>query len=76
VKKISWNKVPIYLLAQYLGGFIGTAVVYANYYNAIDAYDFGIRSAFGEKTSTGSIFTTHPNPSANLGGALLDQVKN
>ncbi|CAM6031722.1 unnamed protein product, partial [Sphagnum compactum] len=74
VNKFSWKKVPIYLLAQYLGAFFATAVVFANYYNAIDAYDSGIRSAFGKKTSTGYIFTTFPSSSANLGGALLDQT--
>jgi glycerol uptake facilitator-like aquaporin len=76
VRKISWKKVPIYLLAQYLGAFLGSAIVFSNYFNAINAYDFGKRSAFGTNISTGQIFTTFPNQNETIGGALLDQVKN
>jgi len=74
VRKFSWKKVPAYLIAQYLGAFLGAAVVYFNYSSAIETYDGGVRSAFGTNTSTGQIFTTFPNPSITLGGALLDQV--
>jgi glycerol uptake facilitator-like aquaporin len=64
------------LLAQYLGAFLGSAIVFSNYFNAINAYDFGMRSVFGTNKSTGQIFTTFPDRSENIGGALLDQVKN
>jgi aquaglyceroporin related protein len=63
------------LLAQYLGAFLGSAIVFANYFNAINAYDSGMRSAFDTNTSTGQIFTTFPNRSETIGGTLLDQVK-
>ncbi|CAG2165876.1 unnamed protein product, partial [Oppiella nova] len=69
-----YRKVMCYVTAQYLGAFSATALVFANYYNAINAFDGGIRSGFGENTSTGMIFTTFPNPSASIYGVLLDQI--
>jgi glycerol uptake facilitator-like aquaporin len=57
-----------------LGAFIATALIYANYYSAIQIYDEGIRSAYGSNTSTGHIFTTFPAEHVTLAGALLDQV--
>ncbi|CAK5272108.1 unnamed protein product [Mycena citricolor] len=36
-----WRKVPGYILAQTLGGFVGAALVYANYFHAIDIYEGG-----------------------------------
>ena len=31
-KKLEWKKVPVYFLAQYLGAFLGAALVYFVYY--------------------------------------------
>ncbi|KAF7358348.1 hypothetical protein MVEN_00884500 [Mycena venus] len=41
-----WKKVPGFIFAQTLGGFIGAAIVYANYFHAIDIFEggSGIRS--------------------------------
>jgi aquaglyceroporin related protein len=33
------RKVPVYILAQVLGAFTGAAIVYANYYHAINLYE-------------------------------------
>lgn len=33
--KLPWSKVPYYSFAQYVGGFLGTAVAYAVYAEAI-----------------------------------------
>ncbi|KAH7914295.1 major intrinsic protein superfamily membrane channel protein [Hygrophoropsis aurantiaca] len=43
-----WKKVPIYILAQCLGGFCGAAIVYANYFHAIDVFEGpGVRTIAG-----------------------------
>ncbi|KAJ7033187.1 aquaporin-like protein [Mycena alexandri] len=34
-----WKKVPAFIFAQTLGGFIGAALVYANYFHAIDIFE-------------------------------------
>ena len=60
-RKLPWRRWPIYLIAQFLGGFCAAGVVYANYISAIDAYaGHGVRTVPPEKTSTAQIFCTYP----------------
>lgn len=51
-----WKKVPIYTLAQLLGGLVGSALVYANYIHAIDIVEGGrhIRTL-----ATAGLFSTY-----------------
>ncbi|KAJ7134840.1 major intrinsic protein superfamily membrane channel protein [Mycena epipterygia] len=51
-----WKKVPGYIAAQTLGAFVGTALIYANYYHAINIFEGGphIRTL-----STASLFSTY-----------------
>ncbi|KAF8876406.1 aquaporin-like protein [Infundibulicybe gibba] len=52
-----WKKVPIYILAQFLGGITGAAIVYANYFHAIDISEGGR----GVRTlTTAALFTSYP----------------
>ena len=39
--KLKWRKVPVYFLAQYLGCFIASAVLFAIYADAFNAHDRG-----------------------------------
>ena len=32
LKKCKWMQVPVYMIAQYLGAFVASAVLYGNYY--------------------------------------------
>ena len=48
-----WKKVPIYILAQVLGGICGAGIVYANYHQAIDLFEGGQRTL-----STAGLFGT------------------
>jgi aquaglyceroporin related protein len=43
------KKVPVFILAQILGALTGSALVYANYFRAIDIYEGGshIRTVMG-----------------------------
>ncbi|KAF8530055.1 aquaporin [Hysterangium stoloniferum] len=36
-----WKKVPIYMFAQLMGALCGAAIVYANYFHAIDIFEGG-----------------------------------
>jgi aquaglyceroporin related protein len=51
-----WRKVPVYILAQVLGGIFGSAIVYGNYVNAINIFEGGnnIRTQ-----ATASLFATY-----------------
>jgi len=51
-----WRKVPVYILAQVLGGIFGAAIVYGNYVNAINIFEGGndIRTR-----ATASLFATY-----------------
>ncbi|KAF4633881.1 hypothetical protein G7Y89_g4228 [Cudoniella acicularis] len=44
-RKFPWRKFPIYMLAQILGAFIASGIVYANYKSAIDVYEGAPTSA-------------------------------
>jgi aquaglyceroporin related protein len=60
-RKFPWRKLPGYALAQFLGAFCASGVVYANYKSAIDVFEGGadIRTV-GLDTSTAGIFCTYP----------------
>lgn len=59
-----WKKVPYFILAQLLGALCGSAVVYANYFHAIDLFEGGrgIRTVPG----TASLFSTYAVSSAHI----------
>ena len=56
-RKFPWKKVPAFIFAQVMGGLCGAAMVYANYFHAIDLFEGGrgIRTVPG----TASIFSTY-----------------
>ncbi|KAJ7018967.1 putative aquaporin 5 [Mycena alexandri] len=68
----SWKKVPGFILAQILGGFVGAALIYANYSHAIDIFEGGA----GVRTmKTAGVFGAYavdylPNGSAFFSEAL------
>jgi glycerol uptake facilitator-like aquaporin len=74
LKNHPWSKVGHYLVAQYLGAFAASAVVFITYHEAFDNYDQGTRSAYGTSTATGQIFATYPSYFLSITGSLADQV--
>lgn len=77
-RKFPWRKVVPYVVAQVVGAFVGAALVYLVYFQAIDAFNAAshtARSAPGG-LATYSIFATFPAPyyDGNLLGPLTDQV--
>ncbi|KAF2178203.1 aquaporin [Zopfia rhizophila CBS 207.26] len=62
-RQLPWRRLPIYFLAQVLGAFTASGVVYANYISAIDHVEgHGIRTVPPSKTATAGIFCTYPQP--------------
>jgi aquaglyceroporin related protein len=70
--KFPWRKVPLYILAQLVGAFLGGVIVQANYYELANAYEggYGIRT-FGSPTSSFGVFVTTPADwMSNVGSSL------
>lgn len=71
--RLPWIKVPVYMLAQYLGAFIASACVFAVYYDALNQYDGGVRQILGDKGTAG-IWSTYPQDHVSTAGCFVDQV--
>jgi glycerol uptake facilitator protein len=77
----AWRKVIPYWVAQIVGAFVGAAVVYLVYQDAIRSYEVAhgiIRGQLGgvaDSTATFSIFATFPAPYfSSMIGPLIDQI--
>jgi glycerol uptake facilitator protein len=76
-KQLPWNKVPSYWVAQVLGCFVGAALVFLVYNNAINNFDQVNHIVKGTAKSVGtySTFATFPAPYFhNFLGPLIDQI--
>ncbi len=73
-RRFPWNKVLPYSLAQVVGAFVASAVVYAAYHEALAAFDGGVRQVSGT-LGTAGIWSTYPQPFlSTFPGGFLDQV--
>ena len=77
-RKFPWRKVGPYILAQVTGAFVGAALVYLVYFEAINAFNEELGTARNEPDglATYSIFATFPAPyfNGNPVGPLIDQI--
>lgn len=77
-RKFAWAKVVPYWIAQVFGAFVGAALVYLVYYEAIDAFNTaaGTPKSGGSALATYSIFATFPATYFHGGtwGPLIDQI--
>ncbi|KAG8703371.1 hypothetical protein FRC09_004196 [Ceratobasidium sp. 395] len=67
-----WEKVPAYILAQIVGGWVGAGIVYANYHRAIDIFEGG--SGIKTVPGTASLFATFPLPYLSNGERAFFQA--
>lgn len=67
IKKCSWKVIPVYWAAQYLGAFLGAAVVYGDYAD-------GINANLGVNQTGAGIFSSFPNPNASVVTLVMDQA--
>lgn len=70
IGKFPFRKVPVYIIAQYIGGFLGAAIVFFVYRNALSAYT--LDGEFSLKTA--GIFATYPQSFLSTGNGFGDQV--
>src|ERR1019366_7355173 len=77
-RKFAWSKVGPYMAAQVAGCFVGAALVFLVYHNAIDAFNLAAKTpkSGGGALATYSIFATFP--ASYFHGAmiwpLIDQI--
>ncbi|KAJ9068174.1 glycerol channel [Entomophthora muscae] len=67
------RKIPGYFVSQTLGAFVGAALVYANYWPALNAIDGGHRSTVGPQATAG-IFATFPYPDAPIVNSVISET--
>lgn len=73
--KFPWKKVPGFALAQFLGAFVGAALVYLMYWPAFDQFDGGVRQTTG-KMATAGIFATYPYATSPIWNCFLTEIIN
>jgi len=77
-RKFTWAKVLPYWGAQVAGAFVGAALVFLVYHNAIDAFETAAKTprSGGGALATYSIFATFPAGyfHGGVAGPLIDQV--
>jgi glycerol uptake facilitator protein len=77
-RQFPWGKALPYMAAQVIGAFVGAALVYLVYHNAIASFEEtnNITRGAPDSNTTFSIFATFPAPYYNGGmiGPLIDQI--
>lgn len=63
--KHPWSKVPVYMVAQYLGALLASLAVFAVYINALDAFEPH------RSLATAGIWATYPGSMTNINGTLV-----
>nr|ATL75745.1 aquaporin [Dermatophagoides farinae] len=79
IGKFQWRKVPVYLIAQYIGSFIGSALAYSIYFEAIHGFDldngYNNDNITEPSMITAGIFITMPaNQHTTILPAIWDQI--
>uniref|UniRef100_A0A158RC85 Aquaporin-like protein n=1 Tax=Thelazia callipaeda TaxID=103827 RepID=A0A158RC85_THECL len=70
---LSFIQFTLYSIIQTFGAFFGAATTYIVYYDAINEFDGGNRTALG-LTGTANIFITFPATYLSVSGAYIDQL--
>jgi MIP family channel proteins len=74
--KLPWSQVPVYMAGQYLGSFMASAVLFATYYEAFNAYDVAcnVTRVVVGPCATAQVFSTYPQPYLSTFGGFVDQI--
>jgi MIP family channel proteins len=73
-RQFPWTKVLPYSMAQTLGAFAASAVVFVTYHEALNAFDGGVRQVFGPQGTAG-IWATYPQAFLSaFPGGFIDQI--
>ncbi|OAL52307.1 aquaporin [Pyrenochaeta sp. DS3sAY3a] len=73
-RQLPWRRFPVYFIAQLLGGFVGSGIVYGNYISAIDWFEGGkMRTVPPAEKATAGIFCTYPQPFVTKGSQFFSE---
>jgi len=73
-RRFPWTKVLPYSMAQTLGAFAASAVVFVTYHEALNAFDGGVRQVVGPQGTAG-IWATYPQAFLSaFPGGFIDQI--
>ncbi|OQV21573.1 Aquaporin-10 [Hypsibius exemplaris] len=72
LKKLKWRKLPVYMLAQYIGAWVGSAVILMIYYDALTHHEVVTGTFRGNDTA--GIFASYPQEFLTWGNGLADQI--
>ena len=67
--RLSFLKLIIYSIGQFIGSFLGAVIVFLVYYDSLKNFKAGMYSM-----ETAAIFATYPNENLSVIGGFLDQV--
>ncbi|KAF7651431.1 hypothetical protein LDENG_00111280 [Lucifuga dentata] len=67
-----WRKFPVYFAFQTLGAFLGAAIIFGMYYDAL--WDLPGSFNMTEESSTEGIFATYPGKHLTLVNGFFDQI--
>ncbi|KAG8450122.1 hypothetical protein GDO86_002664 [Hymenochirus boettgeri] len=73
LQRLTGKLLIIYCLAQFLGAFIGAALVFSLYYDALYEYSGGNWTVYGPQ-STAGIFASYPSEHLSAINGFTDQV--
>ncbi|XP_051268136.1 aquaporin-3-like [Dicentrarchus labrax] len=68
-----WRKFPLFFLFQTLGAFLGAAIVFAMYFDALSDFSQGELMVVG-KNATAGIFATYPSKHLTMINGFFDQI--
>ncbi|KAI1712531.1 major intrinsic protein domain-containing protein [Ditylenchus destructor] len=71
--QISALRFVLYALVQTAGAFVGAALAFAVYFDAIKQFDLGERQVYGSR-ATAQIFASYPNTHVGWFTGVIDQV--
>jgi aquaglyceroporin related protein len=71
--QLSALKFLLYTLVQTLGAFVGAAIAYLVYRDAIHEFDRGERQVYGSR-ATAQIFASYSSPHLGIFNGLIDQI--
>nr|XP_055036779.1 aquaporin-3b [Misgurnus anguillicaudatus] len=68
-----WKKFPVYFLAQTIGGFLGSGIIFGMYFDALWEYGEGSLIVVGNNATAG-IFATYPSKHLTVLNGCFDQM--
>ncbi|KAJ1807468.1 glycerol channel, partial [Coemansia sp. RSA 2599] len=72
-RQLPWIRVPVYILAEFIGAFIGAILAYICFAHSLDAFDGYNRQITGPYATAGA-FGSFPRPYIGNGAAFLSQA--